>query len=448
MLWDDKQRPKYVSAWMFMSRSMRPSLYFSTKDLSGKLTNSKWTSSKRKDPNDPPPNKRPESPLHGELSNAKETETRVPPRTSVLERRDETRRIVVKRSGADATSLPSDPIELRQRIGLINRRFPLEHEITDSGGKTIWIPAKQIVDADHRILATQFPQIQAAAWLDPATYCRGGGQSIAGTVAARQLLRGKKDLMEVLGYAVYSSSSAATAYNKMNRRSIVLQGHGLPPQILQHHIDYAAALLERLQASEVSFKQFNIAQHHNSLASTEAVRGIRSCHVRDAATGANRVDPWPMDDPVPEPDPWQDDLQLYWTVMDRIATRLGLAVLLKRPQVMTATDALHRRPRSDYSLLSGITTNSMLHTPPHHWKVKFSREFHFLPQVLPTSSSSSNRYSGLHPVLEWTPLEGVAAPGHVCIRLQGLSGDTPVSLSFDAGFRTHVIPSTSTSSTD
>jgi hypothetical protein len=424
--------------------------FVSTKDLSGKLVSSTWTTSKRKDNHDPP-DKRPES-SNGELNSpTKEAETRfvAPPLKSAPglidpKRRDEARRIVVKRS-TDSTSgnssLPSDPLELRQRVGLINRRFPLEHEITDSGGKTIWIPAKNVLLNDQ-IVATQIPQIQAAAWLDPATYCRGGGQSIAGTVAARQLLRGKKDLMEVLGHAVYSGSSSKT-----NRKSIVLLGHGLPPQILQHHINSAAALLDRLQASEISFKQFNVAQHHNSLASTEAVREIRWSHVRDAATGENRVVPWPID--PTEPNPWQDDLQLYWTVMNRIATRLGLAILLKRPQVlapMNPDTLTSRRPRSDYSL-PGIPTNSMLHTPPHHWKVKFSRELHFLPQSLPPS----NRFAGglIHPVLEWTPLEGVAAPGLVCIRLQGESSGSPtmpISLCFDAGFRTHVIPSTSSPS--
>jgi hypothetical protein len=424
--------------------SVPQTVFFSTKDLSGKLTTSTWTTAKGKDPNDPP-DKRPES-SGGELqSPSKEAEARfiTPPKAtsgSVEGKRpDEERRIVVKRSVDSSSNLPRDPLELQQRVGLINRRFPLEHEITDSGGKTIWIPAKHVLLNDQ-IVATQFPQIHAAAWLDPATYCRGGGQSIAGTVAARQLLRGKKDLMEVLGHAVYSGAAS-----KAHRKSIVLLGHGLPPQILQHHIDSAAALLERLQASEVSFKQFNVAQHHNSLASTEAVREIRWSHVRDAATGENRVVPWPID--ASEPNPWQDDLQLYWTVMNRIATRLGLAVLLKRPQVLAPVNPetlTNRRPRADYSL-PGIPTNSMLHTPPHHWKVKFSREFHFLPQTLPPS----NRFAGglLLPVLEWTPLEGVAAPGHVCIRLQGeASGAVPISLCFDAGFRTHVIPSTSSPS--
>ena len=307
----------------------------------------------------------------------------------------------------------------------MNRRFPLEHEITDSGGKIIWIPVKTIV-RDNDSGGTKLPQINASAWLDPSTYCRGGGKTIAGTVAARQLLHGKKDLMEVLGHAVYSSTSKLV----QRHRSIVLCGHGIPPQLLQHHIDSADKLLLRLNASEVSFKQFNVSQSDNVTAMTDAVRDIRWGHVRDAETGENRVITWPIDN-VSD---WEYDLQLYWTVMNRIATRLGLPVLLKQPQVtVPKPETSTRRPRADYNI-PAILNNSMLNVPPHHWRVKFSRESYFLIEQFPTDRSH------LYPVIEWTPLEGVATPGHVCIRLQGASrsdGNAPISLCFDASFRSN-----------
>jgi hypothetical protein len=418
---------------------------FSTKDLIDRSTLSTIVA-KKKDSNDPteqPPQSLPASKAGLDRASLNAPLLKEENRTRLIgkdkasvpsamtsknndgKRRDEARRIVVKRSAVtnDNSDIISDPFALRQRVGLVSRRFPLEHEIMDSGGKTIWIPAREMIENDS-VIATQFPQINGAAWLDPATYCRGGGKSIAGTAAARQLLRGKKDLMEVLGHAIYSASSKLVKAH----RSIVLIGNGLPPQILQHHIDTAASLLHRLDASEISFKQFNVSQRHNYLASSEAVREIRWGHVRDFRTGENLVVTWPIDDESH----WADDLQLYWTVMNRIATRLGLAVLLKRPQLTQLSETSTRRPRADYSLPG----NSMLNTPPHHWRVKFSRELHFLPEQLP-----SNRYQ-LYPIVEWTPLDGVAAPGHVCIRLQGESigndGTLPISLCFDAFFRNNI----------
>ena len=351
-----------------------------------------------------------------------------------MKRSFEARRLIVKRSAMndlETTAIIKSPLDLRQRIGIVNRRFSLEHEITDSGGKTVWIPVQTIVNTD-RLAGTKLPQINASAWLDPSTYCRGGGKTIAGTVAARQLLHGKKNLMEVLGHAVYSSTSKLV----QRHRSIILCGHGVPPQLLQHHIDSADKLLLHLNASEVSFKQFNVSQSDSVTAMTDAVRDIRWGHVRNMETGENRVIPWPIDN-VSD---WEYDLQLYWTVMNRIATRLGLPVLLKQPQatVLPKPETSTRRPRADYNA-PVLLNNSMLNVPPHHWRVKFSRDLHFSTDQFPTSRSH------LYPVIEWTPLEGVATPGHVCIRLQGQStngnGDTPISLSFDASFRSFSVSS-------
>ena len=310
------------------------------------------------------------------------------------------------------------------------------------------------------IIKQQLAQIRAGAWLDPSTYCKGGGTTIAGTEAARKLLRGKKDLIELLGYAVHSHA----------KQSLVLQSHGIPRQVLQHHIDYAARLLGRLEAQEVSFKQFNEITKYNSVAAMDAVQSLRRVLVRSAVTGESQALPWPLDEvtveekesensPPQQQQQWVDDLTLYWTVMNRIATRLGVAVLLKRPglgrdrlELMT-TAGMSPEPQQQQQ-------HSMLRTPPYYWKVEFQRELHFSPEQLPpTGRSLSNSSSGdnckpsvellsppqhLFPVLEFTPLQGVAAPGHCRIRLQGTGhpgggGEPPmnVSLSFDACFRIH-----------
>lgn len=416
-----------------------------TKEFKGVLANASFVS-KKKDNDALPPNQerggsnRKSPPATEEnrthLAGKKATTTATTTTTTTAKNdstslRDVPRRIVVKEGPANNTN---EKLKQRQRVGLVKRRFPLEHEISDSGGKVIWVPAKTVTLTDQRGTAVQFPQIRSTAWLDPAMYCRDGGKSIAGTDAARKLLRGKKDLMELLGYAVHSSKLAV---RKQPHQSFVLLGHGVPSQMLQHHVDFAAALLTRLGAAEVSFKQFNVSQHHNSVAASEAVGDIRWAQVRDVETGENRAESWPLENGVH----WEDDLQLYWTVMNRIATRLGLAVLLKRAKTVQAY-AENRTTTSsiDYSM-SVSPSNSLLKTPPHHWKVQFSRQWHFASEQLPPVNT---RGSQLYPVLEWAPLEGVAAPGHVCVRLQGLastdndaaSTTLPVSLCFDACFRT------------
>ena len=322
-------------------------------------------------------------------------------------------------------------------------------QVQDTNGKTIRVPPKVVVgagssDQDGPTASyVQLPQIRAGAWLDPGMYVRGGGKTIAGTEAARKLLRGKKDLIELVSYAVHdqsasSSSSSSSSSKHQSDDAFVLQGPGIPPQVLQHHVDLAARWLLRYQAQEISFKQFNKPNGHNSVAAVDAVNGIRYAHVRDAETGENHVMSWPfLDDAYGE-----EDLTLYWTVMNRVATRLGVAVLLKRPGIGRLMD-VPDQPKS----LASSPSSSMLKTPPHYWKLEFKRGWHFAPEQLPPTGGRpiSKTTQQLHLVLEWTPLNGVAAPGHCCIRLQGASvaggGGSKqreplrVSLSFDACFR-------------
>jgi hypothetical protein len=334
-----------------------------------------------------------------------------------LKQSNEARRLIVKRpviDTADVSSVSKRSHQLRSRVGTIQRRFQLDNEITDSGGKTIWIPARSIIDKDL-VTATKLPQINASAWLDPSTYCRGGGKSIAGTVAARQLLHGKKDLMEVLGHAVYSSTSKIA----QRLQSVAINGHGVPPQLLQHHIDSADILLCDANASEIFLKDFTKPNSHDSASTTDVLRDVCYSHIRDVATGENRVIPWPMDNGTDS----ASDMQLYFTVMNRIATQMGLPVLLKNPRATQPLSQVH-------TLRSRLGDNLL----PHYWRIQFSQEKHFLTDNLPKTRSQP-----IIPVIMWTPLDGIAWPGHVCIRLQGESSTSgrPISLCFDAYFRSN-----------
>lgn len=322
-------------------------------------------------------------------------------------RKEFEKKIVVKpATNQDTTeAYKNDALKLKQRIGLFRRRFRLTDEIQDSNGKKIYIPPRKLANG------STLPQIRAGAWLDQARYCRGGGDSIAGSEASRSLLRGKKDLMAFLRYAVHSHQA----------HTFVLLNHGVPQELLQHNVDLAARMLIDMSASECLFKQQNYAQKHNSPAAESAVRDLSGVRIRDNITGETRALSWPYNN-----HDWQHDLQLYWAVMNRIATRIGVVVLWKRPR--------EREPdayRSPESLLS---------MPPLYWKVEFTRGLHYDPEVLPPS-----KHPQVHPVIKWEPLQDAADPGQVYIQLQGHSTQTPnnepmaVSLLFNACFRSHLI---------
>jgi len=99
-------------------------------------------------------------------------------------------------------------------------------------------------------------------------------------------------------------------------------------------------------------------------------------------------------------------MELYLTVMNRLACHLGLVLL------------------DDEKSMS-------------HWNVDIMRGLAYPPQLVPTND----------PIVEWMPRTGIAAPGHVCIRLQGFAETyekeeslrrkkrLPVTLVFDACFR-------------
>jgi len=74
-------------------------------------------------------------------------------------------------------------------------------------------------------------------------------KSKSGTAAARRLLRGQNDLLQVLQKLVHpddnntigSNHSGATKERLVNSQ-FVLQGHGVPTQLLQEHINLADAM--------------------------------------------------------------------------------------------------------------------------------------------------------------------------------------------------------------
>jgi hypothetical protein len=201
--------------------------------------------------------------------------------------RDVPRTITVKRG--DLMSSTAAPAA-KPTVGKIKARFPLERQIKDSQGKTMWIPASKKL---------QYPTVRANALLDSTTYVRTGGESIAGTDAARRLLHGKKDLFVLLRYV---------------KRPVRLQGHGIPSQVLEHLLTHAVQLLDRTNnANILRWVQTNDGSHH-------ADQKLAEWCVEHLTTLLVDGEEATMSDLYLEGA--QDLLLLYWTVMDRIIKRL------------------------------------------------------------------------------------------------------------------------------
>lgn len=140
--------------------------------------------------------------------------------------------------------------------------------------------------------------------------------------------------------------------------------------------------------------------------------------------GTNRASPWNAQE-----DSLQPSMELYLTVMNRLAAHLGVVLIDQDDDDDDDDDKT--------SSSSSVSTTT---TPISHWNVDILRGLAYPPQLISAS---------LDPVVEWMPRKGIAAPGHVCLRLQGVADvdveseltaprrkkRLPVTLVFDACFR-------------
>jgi hypothetical protein len=135
-------------------------------------------------------------------------------------------------------------------------------------------------------------------------------------------------------------------------------------------------------------------------------------------------------------------MELYLTVMNRLATTLGMVLTSDEDDA----DEHHAAATKALSI--------------SHWNVDILRGLAYPPQLLPSTSAATSGTSNesqqqdrriLAPIIEWMPRNGISAPGHVCIRVQGFisAPDSnlevpasrrrkkrlPVTLVFDACFR-------------
>ena len=279
-----------------------------------------------------------------------------------------------------------------------NRAAAALTEIKDTAGVAIWLPGRTRPKGPPDAAAAasrhrpKLPTLYASALLNQTEYIKKSATAAttqSGTEAARRLLRGRKDWVQcVRQHVVYPNDNNATAAVHPPT-SHALTGHGVPEALLQNHLDLADTLLyQSNKAAEVSFQNWS------------GELRLDWMRVRSPA-GNCTVQPWPVNNE------WNTDMDLYLVAMNRLA--VGLSVVLKS----ILGDAVHNKNGMNDDDDAGLdfSLRSVSQQPqPRYWNVKMWRGMAFLPDSLPAKTT---------PVVEWTPVQGLEAPGHVCIRLQG-----------------------------
>lgn len=230
----------------------------------------------------------------------------------------------------------------------------------------------------------ELPILRASALLDTREYCiqsANASTSKSGTDAAKRLLRGKRDIVQFLRR--HQSSQA-----------FCLQGHGIPVQLLQDHIDMADALLSS-DASTLSFRQTSTKIQ---VRFKEGTYGSRTWQASEALTFS---------------------MQLYLTAMDRLAASLG--IVFDRPSVDDPTEF-----EDEYE--NAFQEASLSSQVAQSWNVQLLRGF----------SSDALPVPHVAPVVEFS------GPQQLGIRLQGYPTQDgslrrkkrqAVTLSYEADFR-------------
>mmetsp|Transcript_8053 Transcript_8053/g.11688 ORF Transcript_8053/g.11688 Transcript_8053/m.11688 type:complete len:326 (+) Transcript_8053:174-1151(+) len=223
------------------------------------------------------------------------------------------------------------------------------------------------------------PQLHASAVLDPKHFCRisaAPNATINGSDAAQRLIRGKRHFLKTIRKETNDEA------NQDVQKIYLLRDHGVPNQLLQHHLRIADSwLYQQGDVYELSVKNVFDTIHYDSML-------IRS------GDGSSLVKVWPEE--------WKDDMELYFTVMNRITTALS-------------------------SILSENEGLSQLRLK--QWNVYARRDMVLPPQLLSEGTEVT-------PVVEFDHLKGSA--GTISIRLQNnLAGDErPISIVFVGTFDT------------
>jgi hypothetical protein len=218
-----------------------------------------------------------------------------------------------------------------------------------------------------------FPILNASVLLDTQRYIVRSGKFPAtttksGTDAARRMLRGRKEWLQTVRKhvargrhpATTTTSTGSSSQRQGGGGAYEIQGHGVPRQLLQNHVDFATKLLKRHRAWTVDFgappsTTSKIISSSSIFRDTKdwtmQVLGMdgdpssyRTAPVLRAEAGvsATDYDSSTGDNCMPQYDD-AHSLQLYLTVMHRLATTLSI-VFRQQPQPQTEQQISENTP--------------------------------------------------------------------------------------------------------
>jgi hypothetical protein len=203
------------------------------------------------------------------------------------------------------------------------------------------------------------------------------------TQVSQTLHRQKRLLLDTMRQELFGNT------NNETKKMYILRGHGVPAQLLQHHLDVADAWLARQNgAYELSVENLLGSMYYDRLA------------IHDE--GIDRVIAWP-----PE---WTTDMELYMTVVKRLGTELSRM--------------LYDKPQEDCRETPKLKA----------WTMTVSSDRIMTNGLLPENF--------LVPVVEWIPPKTSRDQfGSVCIRIEGKAStrrkdksSPSVSVTFNARF--------------
>ena len=328
------------------------------------------------------------------------------------------------------TSRTALPRNIGQLVGTYKPTSVTQTDIRDSFGQIILQPGTrtQKKNSTHRESlrdeinqiednvfksANSLPLLNASVLLDTKQYIKHTENAHAirsGTEAARRLLRGRREWLQTvrkhaergLGQPFLlshqqqqerqrpSSNDQQSFFKDKRRAAYRLTGHGVPTQLLQHHIDFAGEILTEINATTLT------------IPSKEWMNVIRE------PLGT------PEQVPVPEND---HSLHLFLAVMERITSTLSIV--------------LHRLPHKEMASSSNFMTRQDYESAAKQKEIQQRRA--------PVWHVECNRgwVVAQHETTTVEPIIEFIWPRQICIRLRGrpeVDSSMAVAMAYDATF--------------
>mmetsp|Transcript_15383 Transcript_15383/g.27942 ORF Transcript_15383/g.27942 Transcript_15383/m.27942 type:complete len:432 (-) Transcript_15383:137-1432(-) len=272
----------------------------------------------------------------------------------------------------------------------------------------------------YRFTNMMLPTFNASILLDPASFCRKSAlssrnSSISGGDATLRLIRGRKAATKTIQTQLMNKGIRTRKGNDPQQsqpKSFVLMGHGVPHQVLKDHVDLADDILKlyggaaearfnNLQG-DLNFDRMRIRSRMGDLSALPWPQQVEDVHPDHRASFGECV----------------NRIQLYLTVMTRIATAFGVIV----------------EPAKNGEQLDFSETGSW------NWSAEFLRGMAYPVNVIPPTPLAGASRSGISqkggrrshldnsigpPIVELTERNGDHGQAHVRITLQGTPSPRP-----------------------